>query len=155
MHAPRNHTLIDKIVTITRVEFVKAFELKKHYLLFRNPWTFSISIPNSRRHLVRVHKRKEWTALGARPAHNFCTTDSRTANFYLEIKCVSAKVVRHRAETSAQTRFLFHPSNNGLTALVSRFKMMKSRHPGAECGTLRLMVIVIKRSAAVMGRERF
>lgn len=33
--------------------------------------------------------------------------------------------------------------------------MMKSRPAGVEYGTLRLMVIVIKRSAAVMGRERF
>lgn len=32
---------------------------------------------------------------------------------------------------------------------------MKSHPPAVECGTLRLMVIVIKRSAAVMGRERF
>lgn len=58
-------------------------------------------------------------------------------------------------ESLQETRFLFHPSNNRLTAVASRFKVMRSQPIGMECGTLRLMVIVIKRSAPVMGRERF
>lgn len=100
-------------------------------------------------------KCKEWTPPGARTTHNFREDDFHTCNFDLKVVGISAKVAGDYAETSFQTWFLFHSSNNRLSALVSRFKMMKSRLRSVECGTLKLMVIVIKRSAAVMGRERF
>lgn len=95
---------------------------------------------------------------GPLPRHERGITFARatlSTNLRLKSSAVGSILVRYTAETWPRTRFLFHPSNNSLTALVGRFKMMKSRPSSVECGTLRLMVIVIKRSAAVMGRERF